>query len=111
MSHVSPLPRLKESWIIENMVEAIQGSQKIFLVLSPDFVQSRWCLLEANLSVFPDYLERKPVIPIMLVPCFVLLNFSCLTYIDTSDVHFLDKVIIKVISTPNHEMKNATMVP
>uniref|UniRef100_A0A8C3B7B0 TIR domain-containing protein n=1 Tax=Cairina moschata TaxID=8855 RepID=A0A8C3B7B0_CAIMO len=45
--------------IIENMVESIQGSQKIVLVLSPDFVQSRWCLLEANLSVFQDCLGRK----------------------------------------------------
>ncbi|CAM9956736.1 unnamed protein product [Bubo scandiacus] len=96
--------------IIENMVEAIQGSQKIVLVLSPDFVQSRWCLLEANLSIFQDCLERKPVIPIMLVPCFVPLHLTHLTYIDTSDIHFLDKVI-KVICTPNHEMKNATMVP
>lgn len=96
--------------IIENMVEAIQGSQKIVLVLSPDFVQSRWCLLEANLSVFQDCLERKPAIPIMLVSCFVLLHLSHLTYIDTIDVHFLDKVI-KVICTPNHKMKNATVVP
>lgn len=96
--------------IIENMVEAIQGSQKIVLVLSPDFVQSRWCLLEANLSVFQDCLERKPVIPIMLVPCFVPLHLTHLTYIDTSDIHFLDK-FIKVICTPNHEMQNATMVP
>ncbi|XP_032850936.2 uncharacterized protein LOC116962106 [Tyto alba] len=96
--------------IIENMVEAIQGSQKIVLVLSPDFIQSRWCLLEANLSVFQDCLGRKPVIPIMLVPCFVPLQLNHLTYIDTSDIHFLDKVI-KVICTPNHKMKNATMVP
>ncbi|KAM6383244.1 uncharacterized protein FN964_004983 [Alca torda] len=96
--------------IIENMVEAIQGSQKIVLVLSPDFVQSRWCLLEANLSVFQDCLESKPVIPIMLVPCFVPLHLTHLTYIDASDTHFLDKVI-KVICTPNHKMKNATMVP
>ncbi|XP_054044306.1 uncharacterized protein LOC128904255 [Rissa tridactyla] len=96
--------------IIENMVEAIQGSQKIVLVLSPDFVQSRWCLLEANLSVFQDCLESKPVIPIMLVPCFVPMHLTHLTYIDASDTHFLDKVI-KVICTPNHQMKNATMVP
>ncbi|XP_068510061.1 uncharacterized protein [Anas acuta] len=96
--------------IIENMVESIQGSQKIVLVLSPDFVQSRWCLLEANLSVFQDCLGRKPVIPIMLVPCFVPLHLTHLTYLDTNDVHFLDKVI-KVICTPNHKMRNATMVP
>ncbi|XP_025051558.1 uncharacterized protein LOC112548964, partial [Alligator sinensis] len=96
--------------IIENMVESIQGSQKILLVLSPDFVQSRWCLLEANLSVFRDCIERKPVIPVMLQTCSVPLHLTHLTYLDASDVHFFDKVS-KVICTPNHQMQNATMVP
>ncbi|KAJ7412459.1 hypothetical protein WISP_96260 [Willisornis vidua] len=95
--------------IIENVVEVVQGSQKIVLVFSPDFVQSRWCLLEANLCIFQDCLERKPVIPIMLVPCLLPLHLTHLTYIDVSEIHFLDKVI-KVICTPNDEMKNATLI-
>ncbi|XP_059582736.1 uncharacterized protein LOC109285361 [Alligator mississippiensis] len=96
--------------IIENMVESIQGSQKILLFLSPDFVQSRWCLLEANLSIFRDCIERKPVIPVMLQTCSVPLHLTHLTYLDASDVHFFKKVS-KVICTPNHQMQNATMVP
>ena len=92
------------------MIETIQEIQKIVLALSPDFVQNRWSPLKANLSVFQDCLERRPVIPIMLVPCLVALHITCLTYIDTSYVRCLDKVI-KIICAPNHKIKNATMVP
>ncbi|KYO28791.1 hypothetical protein Y1Q_0000003 [Alligator mississippiensis] len=94
----------------ENIVESIQRSQKILLVLSPDFVQSRWYLLVANLSILRDCIERKPVIPVMLKTCSVPLHLTHLTCLDTSDVHFFVKVS-KVICTPNHQMQNATMVP
>ncbi|XP_072484560.1 uncharacterized protein [Notamacropus eugenii] len=96
--------------IIENMVDCIQQSQKMLLILSQDFVQSRWCLLEANLSVFRYCMERKPVIPIMLKPCQVPLHLNHLTYLDVNDVSFYEKVI-KAICTPNHLMKHSTLVP
>uniref|UniRef100_A0A3P8S8V7 TIR domain-containing protein n=1 Tax=Amphiprion percula TaxID=161767 RepID=A0A3P8S8V7_AMPPE len=54
--------------VLENMSECIQESQKVLLVLSPEFVRSRWCLLEANMSLFRDCLERKPIIPVLLDP-------------------------------------------
>nr|XP_020850118.1 uncharacterized protein LOC110213904 isoform X2 [Phascolarctos cinereus] len=96
--------------IIENMVDCIQQSQKMLLILSQDFVQSRWCLLEANLSVFRYCMERKPVIPIMLKPCQVPLHLNHLTYLDANDISFYEKVI-KAICTPNHLMKHSTLVP
>ncbi|XP_074152395.1 uncharacterized protein LOC141558703 [Sminthopsis crassicaudata] len=96
--------------IIENMVDCIQQSQKMLLILSQDFVQSRWCLLEANLSVFRYCMERKPVIPIMLKPCQVPLHLNHLTYLDVNDIAFYEKVI-KAICTPNHLMKHSTLVP
>ncbi|XP_036591584.1 uncharacterized protein LOC118828821 [Trichosurus vulpecula] len=96
--------------IIENMVDCIQKSQKMLLILSQDFVQSRWCLLEANLSVFRYCIERKPVIPIMLKPCQVPLHLNHLTYLDANDISFYEKVI-KAICTPNHLMKHSTLVP
>uniref|UniRef100_A0A4W6CQ85 TIR domain-containing protein n=1 Tax=Lates calcarifer TaxID=8187 RepID=A0A4W6CQ85_LATCA len=52
--------------VLENMSECIQESQKVLLVLSPEFVRSRWCLLEANMSLFRDCLERKPIVPVLL---------------------------------------------
>ncbi|XP_043914868.1 uncharacterized protein LOC122791261 [Protopterus annectens] len=96
--------------ILENMTECIQTSQKIVLVLSKDFVESRWCLLEANLSLFRDCIERKPVIPVMLEPCQIPLHLSHLTYLSANDINFFSK-ILEVICTPNHLLKKATMVP
>ncbi|XP_043837334.1 uncharacterized protein LOC122739740 isoform X2 [Dromiciops gliroides] len=96
--------------IVENMVDCIQQSQKMLLILSQDFVQSRWCLLEANLSVFRYCMERKPVIPIMLKPCQVPLHLNHLTYLDVNDSSFYAKVM-KALCTPNHLMKHSTLVP
>ncbi|XP_060891841.1 toll-like receptor 2 type-2 [Labrus mixtus] len=54
--------------VLENMSDCIQESQKVLLVLSSEFVRSRWCLLEANMSLFRDCLERKPIVPVLLEP-------------------------------------------
>ncbi|XP_044238215.2 uncharacterized protein LOC113252094 [Ursus arctos] len=78
--------------VLENMAECIQHSQKVLLVLSQDFVQSRWCLLEADLSLFGYCLERKPVIPVLLRPCQVPLHLSHLTYLEAADSRFYRKV-------------------
>ncbi|XP_029465454.1 uncharacterized protein LOC115095614 [Rhinatrema bivittatum] len=96
--------------IIENMTDAIQSSQKILLVLSPDFVQSRWCLLEANLSLFKDLMERKPIIPVMLKPCPIPLHLNHLTYLDAKDCHFFEK-LVKVLCTCNQLLKNSAIIP
>ncbi|XP_034005311.1 toll-like receptor 6 [Trematomus bernacchii] len=46
--------------VLENMSDCIQESQKVLLVLSPEFVRSRWCLLEANMSLFsPSTAEAR----------------------------------------------------
>ncbi|XP_022267535.1 uncharacterized protein [Canis lupus baileyi] len=79
--------------ILENMAECIQQSQKVLLLLSQDFVQSRWCLLEADLSLFGYCLERKAVIPILLKPCRVPLHLSHLTYLEATDSRFYPKVL------------------
>lgn len=78
--------------VLENMAECIQQSQKVLLVLSQDFVQSRWCLLEADLSLFGYCLERKPVIPVLLRPCQVPLHLSHLTYLEATDGRFYRKL-------------------
>uniref|UniRef100_A0A8C6UD49 TIR domain-containing protein n=1 Tax=Neogobius melanostomus TaxID=47308 RepID=A0A8C6UD49_9GOBI len=44
--------------ILENMTESIEQSQKVMLVLSAEFLRSRWCLLEANMSMFRDCLQE-----------------------------------------------------
>ncbi|XP_055011788.1 toll-like receptor 1 [Boleophthalmus pectinirostris] len=65
--------------ILENMSECIQQSQKVLLVLSAEFVCSRWCLLEANMSLFRDCLERKPIIPVLLEPEVCVSLCTCVT--------------------------------
>lgn len=87
--------------ILENMAECIHQSQKVLLVLSQDFVQSRWCLLEADLSLFGYCLERKPVIPVLLRPCQVPLYLSHLTYLEAMDSRFYSKVV-RLLCTPSH---------
>lgn len=72
--------------VLENMSECINESQKVLQVLSTEFMRSRWCLLEANMSLFRDCLERKPIIPVKLEPDIsVPLHLCHLTYLEASD--------------------------
>ncbi|XP_041945764.1 uncharacterized protein LOC121707340 [Alosa sapidissima] len=97
--------------ILENMTNCIQKSQKVLLVLSQDFVRSRWCLLEANLSLFRDCLERKPLVPVLLEPDITIpLHLCHITYLDAKDPDFHSK-LLKVLCTPNNQMQGSSVVP
>ncbi|KAM4636531.1 uncharacterized protein O3C94_017632 [Discoglossus pictus] len=95
--------------IIDNMVESIQSSQKILMVLSPDFVRSRWCLFEANLSFFQDCMGHKVIIPIMLKPCPIPLHLSHLTYLDAEDEQLFEK-LVQAFLTKNDQKFHSTLV-
>ncbi|KAM5141562.1 uncharacterized protein ACMZJ9_015313 [Mantella aurantiaca] len=95
--------------IIDNMVECIQSSQKILMVVSPDFVRSRWCLFEANLSMFQDCMLQKAIIPIMLKPCPMPLHLSHLTYLEADDEQFFDK-LTQVLLSKNSQLAHSTLV-
>ncbi|XP_077452742.1 uncharacterized protein LOC144071464 isoform X2 [Stigmatopora argus] len=97
--------------VLENMSECIQESQKVLLVLSSEFVRSRWCLLEANMSLFRDCLERKPLVPVLLDPgVCVPLHLCHLTYLEVRDPEFEGK-LLKVLCTPNRQLQGSTVVP
>ncbi|KAK2842566.1 hypothetical protein Q5P01_012766 [Channa striata] len=97
--------------VLENMSDCIQDSQKVLLVLSSEFVRSRWCLLEANMSMFRDCLGRKPIIPVLLEPgVSVPLHLCHLTYLEASDPDFKNK-LLKVLCTPNKQLQGSTVVP
>ncbi|XP_034541056.1 uncharacterized protein LOC117814054 [Notolabrus celidotus] len=97
--------------VLENMSDCIQESQKVLLVLSPEFVRSRWCLLEANMSLFRDCLERKPIVPVLLEPgVSIPLHLCHLTYLEASDPEFKSK-LFKVLCTPNQQLQGSTVVP
>ncbi|XP_068459721.1 uncharacterized protein [Clinocottus analis] len=97
--------------VLENMSDCIQESQKVLLVLSQEFVRSRWCLLEANMSLFRDCLERKPIVPVLLEPeVTVPLHLCHLTYLEADDPDFKNK-LLKVLCTPNQQLQGSTVVP
>ncbi|XP_034542230.1 uncharacterized protein LOC117814814 [Notolabrus celidotus] len=97
--------------VLENMSDCIKESQKVLLVLSSEFVRSRWCLLEANMSLFSDCLERKPIVPVLLEPgVSIPLHLCHLTYLGASDPEFKNK-LLKVLCTPNQQLQGSTMVP
>ncbi|XP_051237430.1 uncharacterized protein LOC127352785 [Dicentrarchus labrax] len=97
--------------VLENMSDCILESQKVLLVLSPEFVRSRWCLLEANMSLFRDCLERKPIVPVLLDPGLsVPLHLCHLTYLEANNPDFKDK-LLKVLCTPNLQLQGSTVVP
>ncbi|TKS73717.1 Toll-like receptor 1 [Collichthys lucidus] len=97
--------------VLENMSECIQQSQKVLLVLSPEFVRSRWCLLEANMSLFRDCLVRKPIVPVLLEQgVSVPLHLCHLTYLEANDPDFNNK-LLKVLCTSNQQLQGSTVVP
>ncbi|KAK1888051.1 Toll-like receptor 2 type-1 [Dissostichus eleginoides] len=97
--------------VLENMSDCIQESQKVLLVLSPEFVRSRWCLLEANMSLFRDCLERKPIVPVLLEHgVSVPLHLCHLTYLEANDPDFKNK-LLKVLCTPNQQLQGSTVLP
>uniref|UniRef100_A0AAV2L257 TIR domain-containing protein n=1 Tax=Knipowitschia caucasica TaxID=637954 RepID=A0AAV2L257_KNICA len=97
--------------ILENMSECITQSQKVLLVLSAEFVRSRWCLLEANMSLFRDCLERKPMVPVLLdQDVCVPLHLCHLTYIEARHPDFINK-LLHVLCTPNSDLRGSSVVP
>ncbi|XP_029290161.1 uncharacterized protein LOC115009956 isoform X1 [Cottoperca gobio] len=97
--------------VLENMSDCIQESQKVLLVVSAEFVRSRWCLLEANMSLFRDCLQRKPIVPVLLEPgVSVPLHLCHLTYLEANDPDFKNK-LLKVLCTPNQQLQGSTVVP
>ncbi|KAM8924587.1 uncharacterized protein RCH25_009285 [Pelodytes ibericus] len=95
--------------IIDNMVDCIHSSQKTLVVLSPDFVRSRCCLFEANLSMLRNCMVHKTIIPIMLKPCPVPSHLSHLTYLEAEDDQFFEK-LSQALFAANDQMAHSTLV-
>ncbi|KAJ0023462.1 hypothetical protein NQD34_003361 [Periophthalmus magnuspinnatus] len=96
--------------ILENLAESIQQSQKVLLILSAEFVRSRWCLMEDNMSMFRDCLQRKPIVPVLLQRDLqVPLHLAHLTYLDVQLPDFRQQ-LLRVLCTPNQEMQSSTVV-
>ncbi|XP_069830130.1 uncharacterized protein [Dendropsophus ebraccatus] len=92
--------------IIENMTNCIQRSQKMLMVLSPDFVHSRWCLFEANLSMFQDCISHKAIVPVKLKPCPMPLYLSHLPYVEAEDEQFFEKLCNRLLKNNAKETED-----
>ncbi|XP_053399938.1 uncharacterized protein LOC128557139 [Mercenaria mercenaria] len=98
--------------IMENMYRAITKSMNMLVVLSEEFINSKYCLHELdealNLKIKGDY----NLIPIKIEPCVIPENIRHLTYIDaegeieTAYLKIINAVINKEILSDNRETKN-----
>ncbi|XP_067662563.1 uncharacterized protein [Haliotis asinina] len=71
--------------IIENITEHIRLSEKTVLVLSPNFLQSHWCMFEIEMGMILSMEESQLlVVPVMVKQCPVLDSIKTLTYIDAT---------------------------
>ena len=86
--------------IIENITDHIRSSEKTVLVLSPDFLQSRWCHFEVELGVVMSMEESKLlVVPVMIRQCQIPDSIKTLTYIDaTGDSIWWPRFIDAILS-------------
>ncbi|XP_071097397.1 uncharacterized protein [Haliotis cracherodii] len=85
--------------IIENITEHIQLSEKTVLVLSPDFIQSHWCMFETQMGMILSMEESQLlVVPVMVKQCRVPDTIKTLTYIDATSgddwwPRFIDAIV------------------
>ncbi|XP_053399911.1 uncharacterized protein LOC123557600 [Mercenaria mercenaria] len=98
--------------IMENIYECIKKSMNMLIVLSEDFMNSKYCLHElekaVNLSINGDY----NLIPIKIEPCEIPECIRHLTHIDaeeeidTAHTKIIDAVIHKEINLDDGEGSN-----
>lgn len=72
--------------VIGNIHEAIEKSMSILVVLSENFVQSRFCLHEIEQALHARISQGYNVIPIKIEPCNVPVSLENITFIDAENV-------------------------
>ncbi|CAC5365559.1 TLR2 [Mytilus coruscus] len=94
-------------FIFENIIDCIQDSSKVILVLTKHFVESYWCQFEANqalLELMEPKKKKKCIIPLLLavdeneIPS----KLKDITYADfTSDEDYMDEIVkLKKVLSP-----------
>ncbi|XP_078604045.1 uncharacterized protein LOC144877856 [Branchiostoma floridae x Branchiostoma japonicum] len=80
--------------VFQNMARSIEESQKTVFVLSPDFVNSRWCKFEMQMAMGENITEEnKKVIPVMLRKCDLPFFLRHRTYLNEGSKYFLNRFI------------------
>ena len=90
-------------YIPDSIVQCINESVKSILVLSPEFLESSWCIYERNIILDKHIATRgQSLIPVMLRRCEVPELIKNVTYIDIVSPHFWDRL---VYSLSNYDIK------
>jgi len=83
-----------------NMQDGISNSQHILLILSPNWVESRWTQFEAELARTSDPAGVKArTIPLLWKPCVIPEYLAGLTYVDFTRKPNLDMAWWKLLRT------------
>jgi len=71
--------------IMENIIDNLQESQKILLMLTPNFVGSGPCMFEHKQAMYLyNWVEKREhcSVPVLLRPCEIPSQLKGLTYVD-----------------------------
>ena len=81
--------------VVKNISLAVKRSKKTIAVLTPNYVESKWCQYEAINAMTTAMSTQLDsfLIPIMLKECDVPEYMRSITYIDVNDENFLERVV------------------
>ncbi|GIX70605.1 hypothetical protein CDAR_459771 [Caerostris darwini] len=109
---------LPGEFIQENIMRAVKCSKRTVLVLSRNFLESEWCLLEfklAHVQALKDHVPRIIVIKLADLPKDdelpeeIRLYLRNTTYLTWGDKHFWNKLLYtlpKSQSVPKHQFRD-----
>ncbi|KAK3085435.1 hypothetical protein FSP39_003251 [Pinctada imbricata] len=104
--------------IFDNIMSSVKNSRHTILVLSRNFLQSEWCIMEFRTAFHQSLLERKKHLIIALLEDIpeeemdldLKRCLKTLTYVEAGDHLFWDKLIYALSSKKRRTRKNDDVV-
>jgi hypothetical protein len=95
---------------IVNMQDSIKNSRRILLVLTPNWVKSRWTKLEAEIAqITPSKDVENRIIPLMWKKCEIPEHLARLTWVDFTDTDYPDNTswrqLLKSLGVPEEKIR------
>mgnify|MGYP001552012437 CR=1 FL=1 len=86
--------------VADNITKAIKSSRKVLAIMSPDFLKSRWCCLEVQMTDAVDpnkliFIDFQPITRDLNIPAHVSVLMETRTYISWHDTADAQKVFWK----------------
>lgn len=101
---------------ILNMQESIKNSKRILLVLTPNWVASKWTNLEAEIAqITPVEKIENRIVPLLWKKCDVPEHLARLTWVDFTDTDNLDHIswqqLLRSLGLPESKIRQAERKP